>query len=77
MDLDETVFQDFSRPSHPLPSLVGIYPSIGFQTNSAPGELDDDTRDIPSILICVSQHNDHTKLAIWSILTSIPQCTLP
>lgn len=49
--LGETVFQDFARPSHPLPPPAGIYRGIGLQANSAPGELGDDTRDIPSVLI--------------------------
>lgn len=55
MGLNETIFQDFARPSHPLPSPVRIYRGIGLQTNSAPGELDDDTRDIPSVLMYVRE----------------------
>lgn len=55
MNLGETVFQDLPRPSHPLPPLVGIDWGIGLQANAAPGELDDDSRDIPSVLIYMQE----------------------
>lgn len=80
-DLHETIFQDFSRLSHPAPALVGIYRGIGFQTDSTPSEFDGDACDISSVLSCVrakgTVNTMITQSFLFSILTSIPQCALP
>lgn len=69
--LGETVLQYFTGSSHPLPPPVGINRGIGLQTYSAPGELDDDACDIPSVLIYVRAVNTMVGQTRYMVFTDI------